>query len=492
MADSAVCDILLGFLIPPGRVWGSARAPYRLQGAGAAQAHTAETRRYRPQGGKRPLERARRAQRGPHGEPRLQRGPHGEPRLQRGPHREPRLQRGPHGEPRLQRGPHREQRCPAGMEAVPGGALHAAVVLPAGGSGERLGGSTPKQFCTVLGRPLISHTLQAFERAGWIKDIVVVVAPENIDLMKTIVNKYGHKRVTLVEGGVTRHRSILNGLKAFLEDRSADSAIDKPEVVIIHDAVRPFVEEDILLQVALSAREYGAAGAVRPLVSTVIASSSDGCLDYSLERAKHRASEMPQAFLFDIIYQAYLKVTYKRDLYAAESIIKERLSQHLCIVTNMNEEAINVGFQLHENLKSHIKHLKAISSSMCKTAHDLQNIFHGQCYNFICINVKEFDLGETQKLIELLQTEKLATSFPCVVISVHLTVPECSGGTQKISGVYELSKEAKKSNILLYGLLIAYSKDASRLQESVCEGSSIIAALIKDRNPVLCGQLMTV
>uniref|UniRef100_A0A8C5PN89 D-ribitol-5-phosphate cytidylyltransferase n=1 Tax=Leptobrachium leishanense TaxID=445787 RepID=A0A8C5PN89_9ANUR len=500
MADSAVCDILLGFLIPPGRVWGSARAPYRLQGAGAAQAHTAETRRYRPQGGKRPLERARRAQRGPHGEPRLQRGPHGEPRLQRGPHREPRLQRGPHGEPRLQRGPHREQRCPAGMEAVPGGALHAAVVLPAGGSGERLGGSTPKQFCTVLGRPLISHTLQAFERAGWIKDIVVVVAPENIDLMKTIVNKYGHKRVTLVEGGVTRHRSILNGLKAFLEDRSADSAIDKPEVVIIHDAVRPFVEEDILLQVALSAREYGAAGAVRPLVSTVIASSSDGCLDYSLERAKHRASEMPQAFLFDIIYQAYLKctdydlefgteclhlaleysntkakllegppdlwkVTYKRDLYAAESIIKERLSQHLCIVTNMNEEAINVGFQLHENLKSHIKHLKAISSSMCKTAHDLQNIFHGQCYNFICINVKEFDLGETQKLIELLQTEKLATSFPCVVISVHLTVPECSGGTQKISGVYELSKEAKKSNILLYGLLIAYSKFVERRRD---------------------------
>lgn len=67
--------------------------------------------------------------------------------------------------------------------------------------------------------------------------------------------------------------------------------------MIIHDAVRPFVEEDILLKVVMAAKEHGAAGAIRPLVSTVIASAADGCLDHSLERAKYRASEMPQAFL---------------------------------------------------------------------------------------------------------------------------------------------------------------------------------------------------
>ncbi|XP_063306808.1 D-ribitol-5-phosphate cytidylyltransferase isoform X2 [Pelobates fuscus] len=362
----------------------------------------------------------------------------------------------------------------------------------------------------------------------WIKDIVVVVASENLDLMKTIVNKYGHKRITVVVGGETRHRSIFNGLKVFLDGQSLGSVIQKPEVVIIHDAVRPFVEEDILLQVALSARQYGAAGAVRPLVSTVIASSPEGCLDHSLERAKYRASEMPQAFLFDIIYQAYLKcteydldfgteclhlaleysntkaklldgppdlwkVTYKRDLYAAESMIKERLSQHLCIITNINEEAIEVGFQLHENLKQHISHVKAISLSMYQTVHDLQNIFHGECCNFICINVKESDLEETRKLVDLLQNGKVTTSYPLVVISIQLTVPNCcSSDTQTLTGIRQLAKEAKKSNILVYGLLIAYSKDASRLQESVCEGSSIITALIKVRNPALLGQIMTV
>ncbi|XP_063780487.1 D-ribitol-5-phosphate cytidylyltransferase isoform X2 [Pseudophryne corroboree] len=373
------------------------------------------------------------------------------------------------------------------MEETP----RVAAVLPAGGTGERLGGCTPKQYCPLLGRPLISCTLEAFERVGWIADIVVVVAPESVSLMKDIIHKYGHQRVTLVEGAETRHRSILNGLRVFVEDHSLGPAVQKPEVVIIHDAVRPFVEEDTLLQVTRSARQHGAAGAVRPLVSTVIASSSDGCLDHSLERAKHRASEMPQAFLFDVIYKAYLQVTYKRDLYAAESIIKERISQHLCIITNMKEEAVQIGFLLHENLKPHIKHVKALSSSMCRTLHDVQSIFQGQCYNYVCINVKDSDVEESRKLIDLLQTANVGT-YPSVVVSVHLDVAEqcSSSGTPRVTGIRELAREARKHNILLYGLLINFCKDESQLQASGQEASAIICAVTKDRNPALAGQLM--
>lgn len=141
-------------------------------------------------------------------------------------------------------------------------------------------------------------------RVCWIKDIVVSVTRENMEAMKGIIQKYQHKRISLVEAGVTRHRSIFNGLKALAEDQP-DSKLSKPEVVIIHDAVRPFVEEDILLKVATAAKEHGAAGAIRPLVSTIISPSACGSLDHSLERARHRASEMPQAFLFDVIYAAY-------------------------------------------------------------------------------------------------------------------------------------------------------------------------------------------
>uniref|UniRef100_A0A8B9FH58 D-ribitol-5-phosphate cytidylyltransferase n=1 Tax=Amazona collaria TaxID=241587 RepID=A0A8B9FH58_9PSIT len=132
-----------------------------------------------------------------------------------------------------------------------------AAVLPAGGSGERLGGATPKQFCAVQGRPLVSYTVRAMERISWISDIIVVVSPENIETMKSIIEKYGHKRVTIVKGGVTRHRSIFNGLKVFAENEFSNQLLQKPEVVIIHDAVRPFVEEDILLKVVMAAKDHG-------------------------------------------------------------------------------------------------------------------------------------------------------------------------------------------------------------------------------------------
>ncbi|XP_019364057.1 PREDICTED: isoprenoid synthase domain-containing protein isoform X4 [Gavialis gangeticus] len=386
-----------------------------------------------------------------------------------------------------------ESRGPARMEL--GSSWNAgsvAAVLPAGGSGERLGAARPKQFCTLQGRPLVSHTARALERISWISDIIVVVSLEHIETMKSIIQKYGHKRITVVEGGVTRHRSIFNGLKIFAENK-----LQKPEVVIIHDAVRPFVEEDILLKVVKAAKDHGAAGAIRPLVSTVIASSADGCLDHSLERARYRASEMPQAFLFDIIYQAYhqcndydldygteclhlalkycktkakliegspdlWKVTYKWDLYAAESIIKDNLSQQVCVITDMKEDAVQVGFLLHETLKSHIK-------------------------------VKKSAFQETQQLVDILENANISTLYPVVLILVHLNVSEntsFSSEMEDLTRIKEFAREVKKKNILVYGLLIHYNKDDPQLQETVNSAATIISALIKDRNPELIGQLL--
>ncbi|XP_059876409.1 D-ribitol-5-phosphate cytidylyltransferase isoform X3 [Delphinus delphis] len=365
-----------------------------------------------------------------------------------------------------------------------------AAVLPAGGSGERMGVPTPKQFCPILERPLISYTLQALERVSWIKDIVVAVTGENMEAMKCIIQRYQHKGISLVESGVTRHRSIFNGLKALAEDQP-NCRLSKPEVVIIHDAVRPFVEEDVLLKVVTAAKEHGAAGAIRPLVSTVISPSVDGCLDHSLERARHRASEMPQAFLFDVIYEAYQqcsdydlefgteclhlalkychikakliegspdlwKVTYKRDLYAAESIIKERISQQICVVMDTKEDEEHVGHRLEEMLKNELNHVKVTSGR------DLQQIILEQCYNFVCVNVMTSDFEETQKLLNMLEESNLSILYPVVVISVQFLDYESVPFGQKMENlmqIREFAKEVKKRNILLYGLLVYYPQD---------------------------------
>ncbi|NXU70587.1 ISPD cytidylyltransferase, partial [Oreotrochilus melanogaster] len=234
-----------------------------------------------------------------------------------------------------------------------------------------------------------------------------------------------------------------------------------------------------------------AAGAIRPLVSTVIASAADGCLDHSLERARYRASEMPQAFLFDIIYKAYQqctdydldygteclhlalkycktnaklvegtadlwKVTYKRDLYAAESIIKDSLSQQVCVISTGKEAVAQVGFLLQESLKSQIT-IEAISLSLCINDSHVQSSFSGQCYNFICINDNKYDIQETQQLVDMLEKSNIPVLYPVVLVLVHLDISENISfhvGVEELTRIKKFARDVKNKNILVYSLLI--------------------------------------
>ncbi|KTF98357.1 hypothetical protein cypCar_00032058 [Cyprinus carpio] len=343
-----------------------------------------------------------------------------------------------------------------------------AVVLPAGGSGERVGLPTPKQFCTIFNRPLISYTIQAFERLPWIGTVVVVVSKENHDLMLNIVQKFNHTKVNVVHGGTTRHRSIFNGLQAFCS--TSNSLTPKPKVVIIHDAVRPFVEEDLLLKITLAAKEQGASGAIRPLVSTIIATSSEGYLDHSLERAKYRASEMPQGFLYDIIFQAYQrcsefdfefgseclhlalqycgvnakliegpptlwKVTYKRDLAAAEAIIKETLSRSACIIAGAEAEAAELAKTLQKNLNMIACFIEFGLFSQMETdvipcAKESNAEYLSKTQNFIHLSVQ---LNMTKQSVDSQKTDELAA-------------------------FRSLASEVIQGNVLLYGIQIEHTK----------------------------------
>ncbi|XP_026855281.2 D-ribitol-5-phosphate cytidylyltransferase isoform X2 [Electrophorus electricus] len=313
-----------------------------------------------------------------------------------------------------------------------------AVVLPAGGCGERTGLGTPKQFCSLLRRPLISYTIDTFHRVSWIETIVVVVAKESLDLMLHIAQKFHHTKVIVVEGGSTRHRSIFKGLQAFCA-RAGAPPLPRPEVVIIHDAVRPFVEEELLLQLTLAAREQGASGATRPLVSTVIAATSEGYLDHSLERAKYRASEMPQGFLYDIIYQAYQRTV---DVFP-------------CV--------------------------KGKNELLMKTR------------NFIQISETAASLCETREMVKIFEEASHALLYPVVIVWVHLSMSEEPCPTEKgaeLTTIMDISTTFRKTNILLYGIQVIHSKVPELWERSVERLSQITAALVRDRNPALTGQLL--
>ncbi|XP_061574546.1 LOW QUALITY PROTEIN: D-ribitol-5-phosphate cytidylyltransferase [Cololabis saira] len=393
-----------------------------------------------------------------------------------------------------------------------------SVVLPAGGSGERTGLQTPKQFCSFLGRPLISYTIQAFERVSWIQSIVVVVAKENMELMMDIVRRFQHSRVRVVSGGSTRHRSICNGVLALGEEDSA--AARRPKVVIIHDAVRPFVEEDFLYEIAVAAKDQGAAGAIRPLVSTVIATTSEGYLDHSLERARYRASEMPQGFTYDVIYQAYQrctesdlefgteclhlalqycgtnakliegpptlwKVTYRRDLAAAESIIKESLSQTACLITGGRAPAAALADALQKALDMEV----IVTPDLCgeNTRHLLKE------WNFIQLSSNYSSLSEVEAIIESLEAANRALLHPLVIVLVCLSSadePSVSGEVEGPSAIMALASTAKLQNILLYGIQLHQTEDTQSWERSRLRVAEIASALIRERSPALVGQLL--
>jgi len=106
-----------------------------------------------------------------------------------------------------------------------------------------------------------------------------------------------------VIGEGARHRSIYSGIKALPTDIAQD------DIVVIHDAVRPFLHEDFLERVVNAARTYKASGAVKNLVSTIIKSTDDSFMEESLQRSKYRESHTPQAFYYSILQTAYAKCT---------------------------------------------------------------------------------------------------------------------------------------------------------------------------------------
>ncbi|KAL1415727.1 hypothetical protein MTO96_006605 [Rhipicephalus appendiculatus] len=158
-----------------------------------------------------------------------------------------------------------------------------SVILPAAGTGERMKMKVAKQFSGYL----ISWSSIPPE-----KHSLVVSALKSADLLE---------KVSLVPGGTTRHRSIMNGMKHLEQD--------PPDVVIIHDAVRPIVPRHVLEEVVREAKLHGGAGPVVPLVSTVLKIDSKGFLEESLDRSRYVASEMPQAFQYQLLLKAYERCT---------------------------------------------------------------------------------------------------------------------------------------------------------------------------------------
>ena len=174
------------------------------------------------------------------------------------------------------------------------------ALIVAGGSGTRFGADRPKQFLELCGRPILMHTIEAFERAlsGVEHEIVVTLPADQMKVWRDLCSEYGFAVAhRLVHGGQTRWHSVKNALTAAVDDPAA------VDVVAVHDGVRPLVSADLIARALDTARRCGSAVPVVMLndsVRQVVADSSR-----ALDRSSLRAVQTPQVFDARSLVQAY-------------------------------------------------------------------------------------------------------------------------------------------------------------------------------------------
>ncbi len=172
-----------------------------------------------------------------------------------------------------------------------------AIVL-AGGSGIRLGGDVPKQFLVLDGKPLVIHALEQFENCDSISDIIIVCRETHVEILDKMIKKNRIKKVKcIVPGGDTRQKSSFIGVK----NCSTDT-----HVVLIHDAVRPFIDIGLIEDIIAKTIESGAVIPVVDVICTIIREKKDMSIE-STDRQELKVVQTPQGFQYKIIYEAHKK-----------------------------------------------------------------------------------------------------------------------------------------------------------------------------------------
>ena len=176
------------------------------------------------------------------------------------------------------------------------------VVLLAGGTGSRLGGSMPKQFLSLNDKPVIVHTLENFEKNSNIDGITVVCIKDWIPHLKEILLEYKISKVAdIVAGGETGHDSTRNGIF------SLSSRLSDDDYVIVHDAARPILPQAAINEMLRVAHEKGNASLAIPCYETVIYTDDGASGMKELDRSKIMRIQTPQAYRYKPLFELYKK-----------------------------------------------------------------------------------------------------------------------------------------------------------------------------------------
>lgn len=199
------------------------------------------------------------------------------------------------------------------------------ALVPAAGRGLRMGSHIPKQFLTLGGLPVLVHSLRVLEASDLIADIILAVpdAEREFCLREVITPHRFTKVKKIVAGGAQRQDSVRHGL---------DAVDDSAELVLVHDAVRPFVTHDMIKRVLEAAAKHGAAVVAIPVPDTVKQVGADGLIECTVDRGRLWLAQTPQAFRLPLFQKAHRKAVIDGVHGTDDTQLVERLGHRVAVV----------------------------------------------------------------------------------------------------------------------------------------------------------------
>lgn len=168
------------------------------------------------------------------------------------------------------------------------------ALIFAGGVGSRINSKAkPKQFLEIHGKPILIYTIEHFENHPDIDAICVVIVEQWLSYTKQLIEKFHLRKVRwIVSGGNSALESQYNGLNMI----QSSVKLNEDDIVLIHDGVRPLINETVISSCISGVREYGSAITVAPAIETIIRANENGFIKDTFPRAECQLARAPQSF----------------------------------------------------------------------------------------------------------------------------------------------------------------------------------------------------
>jgi len=198
------------------------------------------------------------------------------------------------------------------------------AIIVAAGDSRRMG--FDKLFAAIAGKPVLAHTMRAFERANAVDGIIIVAREDRHDEIKTMVRDENFKKVrSIIPGGKRRQDSVRAGL-----DHLESSA----RYVAVHDAARPLITAEQIERVFVQCQIHGAAALAEPINDTLKRADARLVVTEAVDRHQLYAMQTPQIFERQLIEEAY-RTVYAKDIFVTDEVSAvERLGREVALILN--------------------------------------------------------------------------------------------------------------------------------------------------------------